>query len=248
MLSDRPVSEYDAFGRKKGEDPLAELRGVPAPTASPPRPTQPPRPPRPPRRRVPVGPLVVSVLAVIVVAFAGLAAMLVVGSDVQGGLSGSVQETAVEPQQEPAEERPARGLQRGSLLRRDALARAVKAMRVAELGSPVTVRVASDRVDAQLKTRDGRLRSVQVRQGGAPREISLTPGAFDHVQSMRWTAVRPAAVERLVRAAAKRMERSAATIDYLVLMSLPQPTWGVFFKDGTHFQANAAGKITRRVS
>ena len=242
------MAEYDAFGRKKGDDPLEQLGSTPAPAPDPA--AAPVSAPPPARRSSKAFPVAIAVALVVVMASIGAAVSLLASSTEEGVLEPvPVKELETLPGQAPGtaagSEEP-RGLDEGSLLTRPVLERAVKAMRVAELGRPVSFRVAAGRVDAQLVTSKGRLRSVQVGPAGVPREISVSEAG--NVPSMPWSAVDPHAPQRLVRAAAEREKRSAHDVDYLVLLDLGEPTWGLFFKGGTHYQGDAAGRITRRVS
>lgn len=245
------MAEYDAFGRRKGENPLEQLGSsapAPAPVSVPP----------PAARRSRALPVLVAVAAVVVMVSIGLsAALLAVGSD--EGTAGSVATEAApgtaaspggyEPPPGPGQPGPAstaRGLEPGSMLTRPVLARAVSALRVTEYGRPLNLRVEATRLDARLVTRKGLMRSVQVAPDGKPREQHAWQGGA--IPTMPWDAVDPAAPQRLIRAAAEREGRSAADVNYLVLMPLPDPTWGLFFKDGMHYQGDAAGRILRRVT
>lgn len=136
----------------------------------------------------------------------------------------------------------AKGLEAGSLIRRGALAAALDAVSAERLGEPVVVRVAADRLDLQLRSRDGRLISVQVRPGPEVNVLSRSDPGFGSGAGVGG-AIDPAAPERLVRAATRRSGKSAAQVDYLVLMHLGTPTWGLFFKDGTHYRGSASGRL-----
>ena len=260
MRSYPRVAEYDAFGRKQGENPLEQLgSGGSVPPSEPAVPHVSAPLPAKPSRAVPLG---VAALAVVLLAAMGAVGLLVASSPQSEGVTSSAGVPAQEPEppapgareprkkkkQTPAAAKPAAGLAPGSLLRKEELGSALKTLRAAELGTPVTFRVAADRIDVQVKTRDGRLRNVQVRSDGELRDISTSPPGFGQVPTFAWRAIDPAGPQRLVRAAAERIGRSAADVDYLVLMSLPNPTWGLFFKGGTHFQGDAAGKLIRRIS
>lgn len=255
------MAEYDAFGRKIGENPLEQLSGDPAPQA----PVSSPAPPSgpPPAKRSHGAALGAIAVSVVVLAVIGVVGALIAGFSSEPAIepvvtprAGAEEEQSGEPvpapagQAEPetADSQPPAGLEPRSLIRRDRLERALKAMRIAELGTPTTFRLAPDRIDVQLKTSKGRLRLIQVREAGVPREVTIGPPGFDSVPTFPWRAIRPGAPQRLVRAAAERSGLSAADVNYLVLMPLTEPTWGVFFKDGTHFQGDADGRVTRKVS
>ena len=235
------MAEYDAFGRKVGDDPVEQAGATAEPA---PAPASAPATPSAPQSRT--FPVMVAVAAVVVMASIGIAfSMLVAGTE-----EGVIEPVAVEdaPPAPPPGEAPQgeTAVEPGSLLDRPLLARAVKAMRVAELGRPVSLRVSAERIDAQLVTSKGLLRTVQVGVAGVPRELNATQGG--RMPSMPWSAVDPAAPQRMVKTATEREKRSAADVDYLVLLDLGKPTWGLFFKGGTHYQGNAAGRKLRRVS
>ena len=239
------MAEYDAFGRRKGEDPLEQLSsGAPPPAQAPAVSTPPPAMPARPKG---LG-VAVAIALVVVVASIGAAVSLLAGSAEEGILEPvAVEEGPMAPgTSQPAEPAAARGLDEGSLLTRPVLARAIRAMRVAELGRPANFRVAADRIDARLVTANGGHRHVQAGPAGVPRELSFSKGG--RVPAMPWSAVDPGAPQRLVRAATEREKRSAHDVDYLTLLDLGKPTWGLFFEDGTHYQGDAAGRIIRRVS
>ncbi len=148
---------------------------------------------------------------------------------------------------EPTKASP-RGLQAGSLVRRAAFARAVRELRGAGLGRPRLLRLAPDRLDAQLVTGGGQLRSVQLAAGGSLRTLSTSPGGFPKGDLVTLATIDRGAPERLVRAAARRAGRSATRVDYLVLTQFDgAPRWLVFFVDGPAYQADRKGRIERVV-
>lgn len=236
VLWDRRMAEYDAFGRRVGESPPEQVEAPPAPA---------------PSAQSNSRTFVVIVAAAVLVAAAAIAiaaSMLVVTDNGTGGTASVASPVATGPQRgsETAPAATAQGLEPGSLLTEAALARAVRALRVTEYGRPLNLRVQADRIDARLVTRKGVMRSVEVGPDGVPHEQHAWQGGA--LPAMPWSAVDPAAPERLIRAVAEREGRSATDVNYLVLMSLPDPTWGLFFGDGMHYQGDAAGKILRRVS
>lgn len=250
MRWDRLMADYDAFGRKVGDDPLEQTgTGASAVPAAPPD-----APARPPSRRFPV---VIAAALVVGLASIGVAISMlaVTGED-------SVTQTTAAGEAPPVLQAEAEGTAEtppgavsspaaaerasGSLLTRPVLQRAITALRSSELGRPMSLRVAESRVDAALIDARGKLSVVQVGPDGEPRVITTTSAG--QRAGIPWSAVDPGAPQKLVRAAAEREKRTAADVDYLVLMPLAEPTWGLFFKDGTHYQGDTAGKITRRVS
>lgn len=250
------MPEYDAFGRKTGESPLeqpsarAETAAAPvATTASAPSSSS---------SSSKVFPIMLAAAVVVALGAIGIAVLLLGateettrGGPVEMDVSPPTSQTVPASPEVPATTKPggtapAPETRQGSLLGPAMLSGAIRAMRVREFGRPVSLRVAADRVDAQLITAKGLLRTVQIRAGGKPRELNATQ--VGPVPSMPWSAVDPAAPRRLVKAATEREKRPAADVDYLVLLSLDKPTWGLFFKGGTHYQGDAAGRRLRRVN
>lgn len=262
MLWDRRVAEYDAFGRKIGEDPLESLgwQAEPPATAPPkpassaivaepaesapaaPAPAAQPPPARPtfvrrrPRRRGAMARLLV------LAGVAGAVGLFALGGDAVRDAP-EVGVPAEVPDRVPV------GLQRGSLLRPADFAAAMRRLREERLGRLTLVRVAPERIDARLLTRGGRLRSVQVRHDGELRAFAASGGGFGFVDTFAFSSVDAAVPERLTRAAAKRLGRPVTRLDYLVVTATGGDIrWGAYFKGGQYFLADARGRIIRRVA
>jgi hypothetical protein len=152
----------------------------------------------------------------------------------------------------PPATRPAatpRGLNASSLLTRRKLAPALRRLGTSGLGRLRTLSIRPERVDAQLLTRGGRLRSVQVRADGTINDFGTSGPGFGHLDTIAFARVQPAAPARLVRSAAERLHRPPSQVDYVVLLQLGSSlSWSVFMRDGKHFLADASGRITRRIS
>jgi hypothetical protein len=148
----------------------------------------------------------------------------------------------------PAPARPAadppRGLQGASLIRRANFAEAVAALRGAELGRPVLVRVAPERVDATLVDRQGRVHQVQVTFDGTLNRFSTTAGSAN-VPTVPFAAIEARAPERLVRRGAKRAGAAAGTINYVVFTAGVDLPWGAYFKGGEIVQGDRSGTPRR---
>jgi hypothetical protein len=111
----------------------------------------------------------------------------------------------------------------------------------------VTLRLAADRLDVQVVD-GGRLHSVQATADGAVRELSASGPGFDHLASVPWRAIDTAAARRLASSAARRRGVAVTRVDYLALLSIGgEVRWSLFFRDGTHFTADAQGRGARRV-
>ena len=262
---DRPVTKYDAFGREIGKDPLESLgwrdepptmpvetavaEEAPAPAEA--APSAPVTPPvfvrRGPRRRGRGGRG--SLLAVVVVLgavglFAGSS-----GQDLGEVIPDVDVDVNVPEISRAAPERPPRGLEAGSLLRRAEFAAALARLRAEKLGRLTFVRIAPERIDARLLSSGGRLRNVQVRHDGEFRDFGASAGGFGFVATVPFARVDPAVPARLTRAAARRLRLSPARLDYLVVTAAGgEIRWGAYFKGGQYLLADADGRIVRRVS
>jgi hypothetical protein len=134
-----------------------------------------------------------------------------------------------------------------SLLRAGGLAAALQ--RLHGRGRLRLLRVAPDRVDAQLVTSSGALRNVQVTNRGALRDFGAVGSGVAGLPTIPFAQVDTRAPARMVRAAAARSGRSPSRVDYLVLLMLPTgQSWNLYFKpDGLHFAGDLHGSnIVRR--
>ena len=153
------------------------------------------------------------------------------------------------PSGRPQATLPARGLSVTSLLRPAAFGKAMNRLRTGGYGRLTNLRVAPDRIDASMLTKDGRLRQVQVVPGGAVRVIGTSPPGFTGAQTMALKGINRNAPSRLTRSAAGRLKQPASRVDYLVLSEfVGTRQWNVYFKGGQIFSADARGRITRRIS
>jgi hypothetical protein len=250
------VPEYDAFGREIGDDPLASLRDAvnppppkpevevapepaapvitepAAPAAPEPVAAAPPRPVfvRPRRRRR--GGLAGLLVIVAIVGAVGLIGNAAV--DVGGGIIEQV--TPEEPVPPPT------GLQRDSLIQENNFGPALRALSGANLGKPMAIRVAPDRIDATL-VKGRKLHQVQITPDGALRELGSAdaPGTRGVVA---YANIDPAAPERLTRAGATS-KQPARSIDYVLLTPGPPQTWGAYYKRGRIVIGDRAGHVQR---
>ena len=207
----------DAFGNETGE------------------PAEPPRAPSPARRTA----LGVVVVALIV---AGAVAAVVVGL---GGKDHPASQSAAA--EAPTTEQPASaGLapppRPASLLRPRVLADALA--RISGRGRLRLLRVAPDRVDAQLVTPSGASRNVQVTAAGRLRDFGTAGSGAAGLPTIPYTRVDVRAPARMVRAAAARSGRPAQRVDYLVLLMLQDgQSWNLYFKpDALHFAGDLHGQ------
>jgi hypothetical protein len=243
------VAERDAFGRESGEaaptigarESLREPEPEPA--------SAPASEPAPDREQRNLGPgartaasLVVALLIV-----AGITTAVIVGiggkdaSISSGGLSVASNVAVPSTASPQPATKPGTPAAQRSLIGRRALTGALQRLR--GRGRLRLLQVAPDRVDAQLVTRAGSLRNVQVTADGALRDFGLGGSAAGGLPTIALAQVDAAAPGRIVRAAARRAGRKPSRVDYLVLLKLPTGlSWNVYFKpDSLHFMADGHG-------
>ncbi len=257
------MPEYDAFGREIGEDTLAGWRGSPAPApapveaepspvaSAPPReeapPDVPPAPPtaahRPRRRGTRVVSRLIILLVVVVIGGNLVLAGVTKVQDAIDQVPDFSAPGVTAPKPAPA------GLQRGSLIRPGAFARAMAHLAAQDLGRIQTLRVAPERINATLLTPRTTLMSTQLSFDGKFQQFSESGTGFGHLDTIPYARLDPRAPRRLVRAAAARLNRPATQIEYLVpSINAGRLTWGAYFKNGAIFLGNARGHLTRRIS
>ncbi len=145
----------------------------------------------------------------------------------------------------PDVQKPPVGLRGESLIRPAALREAISDLEGRRLGNKTwTFRLAPERIDATFVKRNG-LHTVQLRFDGTFRKFGVSRGSVAHLTTVDISKLDPAAPQRLVRAAARRIGKPTTKIDYLV----PQTDgWIAYFKGGQYFQGDRSGKLLRRIS
>ena len=147
----------------------------------------------------------------------------------------------------PSEPEPA-GLGGESLLAQRNLAPALRRLRTSGLGRLRSLSIRPERIDAQLLTKDGRLRSVHLRHDGELRTVSLSGGDFGGSPTIPFGRASSAAPQRLVRRAARRLRRPVTHVDFVVLVNAgASSVWTVVMQGGGQFLGDARGRITRRI-
>jgi hypothetical protein len=257
------VPKYDAFGREIGDDPLKSLREntnpapaettrvevaapepeteawsgehEPEPVAAAAEPVFVPRPEFVrPRRRRGFG------LAGLLVLVAGVGAIgLVTNSAVEKGTDLIDRITPELPDVESTAPPPV-GLEADSLIREGNFARAMRTLADSGLGRPTSLRIAPERIDAQL-LEGGTLHIVQVTPDGELREFGSSQGSG---RPIAYKAIDPAAPERLVRRGANG-KSPPRSINYLVISPGPPQTVGAYFKTGRIVIGDAHGRPQR---
>lgn len=138
------------------------------------------------------------------------------------------------------------GVTGASMLRAANLDRALRAARRDPGGHLGLLRVAPARADLQLARKGGGLDLLQLTADGG-RTLVQTPGTAPS-KAISFSKIDTKAPARLVRAAAKRLHRAPAAIDYVVLLDvLGGPRWSAYFTGGAAFQGDAHGHVTRRI-
>jgi hypothetical protein len=119
--------------------------------------------------------------------------------------------------------------------------------RVARIGPIHSLRLAPDRIDAQSISK-GKIINAQVTAGGGFQVLSVSGPGFAGLETVSVTRIDAAVPARLVRKAAAQLGRSAADFDYMVYLSFAgRPIWSLFFKDGTHFDADGDGGGLKKI-
>jgi hypothetical protein len=220
--------------------PLAPVAATPRPQAVQPPRVQPPRPAQtfvlPPRRRRRPGFAGLFVLiAILVAGFIGAGAAINAGRHAIDSIPG-----AIDNIQAPKPAPTPQGVQTGSLLRSAALSAALDRLPVGRLES---LRVAPASITAET-IKGTRVHIVHVFSDGRLTDVtSPAKGSADPALQ-----VDTAAPSRLLRTAARRAHRSSNRVDYLVLLRVNRATqWHLYFDDGLHYSADAAGRHVKRV-
>ena len=256
-----PVAEKDAFGRAHGEDPLAAMgwddpgtavETGPVTTAAPPTheraldlaPGAVPGAPRRPRI------LRAVVVTLVAVAFLGGIAALAVPRivDAVQSIDDELGDQPFLPQGDDAPDAtPPAGLQRESLVLGGNLVPALRRLQARSGASRVRLlRIAPDRIDAQVVTAERRMRMVQHRYTGETQVLSDTssPGVASQA-TFSWSQIDASAPRRIVRRAVRG--KSSRELSYLVLLDAGGLRWSAFLSSGAGFTAGADGRGVRRI-
>jgi hypothetical protein len=120
--------------------------------------------------------------------------------------------------------------------------------RLGGMGGATLIRLAPERLDAQL-VRRARPRSVQVDFQGAVTRGPATGGGAG-LTTIALSAIDPGAPARLVRGSAARYKVRTRGINYLVMTPWPGEghRWIAYFKNGVYVQGDRRGRVVRRIS
>lgn len=251
------IAEAGAFG----------ATAVPDEPAAPPQPQRPPGPTSMPsfdvpapgapvvrvRRRGGVGCLVGLVILIALVAgpIVALVSFVDDAGDTIDEITGAIDSA---PDGEPAPvapeppARPPTGLRGASLVSQSNFGKALARLENAGLGRVTFIRLAPERLDAQL-VKGSRQRSAQVTFDGKLTRGPTTAGGAG-LDTVAVSAIDRSAPARLVRASAARYSVREQGINYLVLSSFPGEghRWVAYFKGGTYVQGDRSGRIVRRIN
>lgn len=248
------MAKYDAFGRRIGEDTLADAgwrtrdHQVPAPALqvadhAPQLPGSPPARFR--RRRGRPGIVLIVTLMFFAVTGTG---MFVAINAISDAIDESIGEPAAPARPEvvlPERDDLVRGLDPQSFLHPDRLARVLPEFQNA--GRPLVVRLAPDRIDVQALN-GGQLDALQL-DGDGLRRLARSPGA-GALPTFRWSEVDPEAPRRLMTAAERRYSLHPNEVNYLLLMSFGGSLkWNAYYRGGSfHLTAAPDGSDLKRVT
>jgi hypothetical protein len=268
------ADQYDAFGRKIGEGESSATSATPAtPTPTPaatPTPTTPTEPTPPklklsgvPSRSIGGGfPGAWVGVAVMIAVIAGGAIVAITATNSVDNTirrfvptlpavtfapeTPATTPTPTAPVQPVTPAAPPVGLGPRSLIRHANLAPAVAKLRHG-LGRLTNLRVAPESIVAQLVTKGGRLRSVQIHADGTLDKISLSGPGFTSVPTIPFSGIDTRAPERLVRGGARDGGFKTRAIQYLVPSRFSGAiVWNAYFANGRRYEGDAAGRVMRK--
>ena len=225
--------------------------GPQAPQQAPPQRPFVPNPMRPPRkRRSGRGLIFVVLIALFVFVVPVVCGGVVIFNAVDGatetvrnGLDATIKAIPATPEP-PAV--PPKGVSGESLVRRANFAAALAKLRSSELRL-THLRLAPDRIDAQLLTRAGKLRLMQVKPGGEPEQLGPDSGSgFDSARTFAFSRLDPGAPQRLARRGARKLGVPVSTLQYLVPSEWSgKLRWAAYFERGRYVFGDARGRYER---
>lgn len=148
---------------------------------------------------------------------------------------------------EPRSAKPPTGLTGASMVAQANFRKALRRMESAGMRRASYIRLAPERLDAQV-VKGSRLRNVQVRfDGGFDKGTGAAGGA--PAGTVALAAIDSAAPARLVRASARRAHLKVKRIDYLVatLSAAGGLRWNAYFKNGPFAEGDASGRLVRLI-
>ena len=253
----RGVADKDAFGRDLEEDPLASMgwadEGTSAQTKTVEVDHAAPPAPHTRTRTIRIGrPRMFRALfsTLVVLAFLGSVAAIAVPRivDAVGSLEDQLEDGPRVPSGSGgSDEPPPSGLQKTSLVLRGNLAPALRKLEQRSgRGRVRLLRIAPDRIDAQVITADNRLRNLQHRWTGETQMLSDTsaPGS-SALPTFGFSDINASAPRRVATRALEG--KSSRELSYLVLNDAAGLRWAAFLSSGTGFTARADGRGVKRI-
>lgn len=234
------MPEYDAFGREVDEDPLADL-GWRSSAAE-----QPARRGASGRRRRPRRPGAALALVLLIGGGAAATTFISATDRIDDDLGRALSDTSTfptipPPPTTPSTSVPPKGLQPGSLLRRDAFSRVLSALQ-ARGTRVITLRLTADDATAVV-TGGSRARIVSIDWRGGVTELPATDdlARLPETSLSELQAVGPT---RAVTRAAGRLGRPATSVSSLLLLrSGDRALWTVAFADGRTVRTTLGGRL-----
>lgn len=108
-------------------------------------------------------------------------------------------------------------------------------------GDPYLIRIAPDRIDAQL-VKGSTMSNIQVKAGSDSANIFSTSDGGSALTTFKLSAIRDEVPSRAVRRGAKELGQSTGDINYIVVSDVTGDIQiNGFFKDGKHFATNGRG-------
>ena len=210
-----------------------------------------PNPMRPPRkRRGGRGIVFVLLIALFVFVVPVVCGGVVIFNAVDGatksvrdGLDATIKAIPATP--EPPAVAP-KGVSGKSLVRRANFAAALAKLGASELRL-THLRLAPDRIDAQLLTRAGKLRLMRVKPGGKPEQLGPDSGSgFDGTRTIPISRLDAGAPQRLARRGARKLRVPVSTLQYLVPSEFDgKLRWAAYFERGRYVLGDARGRYQR---
>jgi hypothetical protein len=128
----------------------------------------------------------------------------------------------------------------------NAFASAVHKLSAGNYGKLQTLRVAPERIDATLVTKDGRIRVAQINPGGVWSVLSTSGPGFPTTDTVSTEGIRNGAPAKLAKKGAKVLHENIKSLNYLVYSLFgSNAQWSAYFKDGHYVIGDKAGNYVR---
>ena len=244
------MAETDPFGRQKGEDPLAAMGWSAGETAAAEtRATEVEAPSVPTARRRSNRGCATAVVTVgfLIAAFAVVVPNVLDAIDTVEEIDDAIPTLpSAPPAPSGRDGRAPQGLEARSMLRRDNLEPALRALRRATgAGRVGLIRIDAKSVLVTTLLSGNRRRLARATWDGEPTVLQTGPAGGVAGAAFAWSEVDAAAPGRIVRATTRG--GSPRAFDYLVLLEGAGLRWSAFLKDGAAYSARPDGSGVSRV-